>query len=1334
MNEGYYDINMDGFTAGPYTAEELAEGINMAVIPDSPIAKRADKIYSDLSASFYVAKEELRNLRSLEQEVIKRAQAMPDGTPNKEALINLDDEAVMQYVEDTTDLTGRTRYIENKPHETELIKKFMTLLAKVREDANEAPEPINISVTSHKSKGSELVIFADGFTNRNSSYDESKWMLADFAPSGTTPESAGTTSYDYTEGSTLENGSGVGAAKITIGIDKYKNGYTLTNGPKSGVDYKYNRPHVLPGQKLDVSAAVKTDNVRATDTVDLSVIFYDKNNENTVGTETKISDSQKGTHDWQTIRGVVTVPDDAYYMRLDVSARSQTEGATEKQGTVWFDDVRVTSSLQNPDFEDASNGVADAWTTSDIANPIPENYNTDLMTFKSNWTVGANSNTVTGSYDTENYVTGGRSLKFVSTASGNSTDRSYYHAGTNYIKLKPNTNYKITMKAKADNYQLLDDFSQTKPAGLTYQAILYKETNGAADTSQTYTLANSYLNVPGNTTTAITEDWKDYSMVLTTPAAAEGQTYVYLRSNVMMRFASGTAWVDSITIAECDADGNVTSQNIDTENKVSGQQSLIVKGGSNGVTYSSEPIIVAGTQKYLLSAYAKKDAAATGKISIETYNSKRESLGSIDISVTSTDFAKVQQEVTIPEGAVYAVIKLYAKDGNMNVDAVGLSKFTGERDLAYTYTEGSPVQPEPSSTPETEPTSTPEPSAEATPGTEPTSTPVTEPTATPGTEPTSTPGIEPTSTPVTEPTATPITEPTSTPGTEPTTTPIIEPTSTPVTEPTSTPVTEPTSTPGIEPTSTPGIEPTSTPAATAAATPLIPADRMFTVTIPSSQVPANVNRIMVKRNPLDPDEEPMIVERGADGTFTIRLEKGYSYAVTGAKDESGNDVILDRVASTLTLSESTTSSQVKLVEKTTDDAFTVTLDPVPEAVTLARGEEFDPAKAGTITVVVKNPTRTTVTYSEATKADFEFRPYGDDAIMVIYKGVAADNYIPVIRINRITKLGVTVTNPSAGYAMPEPQKSIAGDYSISYQWYLMGSYGNRTPVAYGEKAARGMTYEIEITFKANVGSLIEENAEYYLNSVKQWNVSDGVLTATFKTPSGGISSGGGGYGGGGGGGGGGAAAAATPTPAAAQPTAKPSETESGSVFTDVPPTYWAYDYIMDLYNAGVINGETATTFMPENNITRAEFTKIAAVIFDLKASSDTSVFTDVTAGDWFAPYVIAATEAGIVNGVSESEFAPDELITREQMSAIIGRYLGASSQAQMPYSDASDISDYAVPYVAGLTENGMLEGDETGTFRPQSNAQRAEAAALMDRVMKTLKPAAIPEASDAPAE
>lgn len=685
LEAGYYDIDMDGFKAGPYTADELAKGINMAVIPNSPIAKRADKIYSDLSASFYVAKEELRNLRSLEQEVIKRAQLLPDEDPNKEALINLNDEAVMQYVVDTTDLTGRKRYIDNKKNETELIKKFMTLLAKVREEANKPTKSINITVTSHKSDGGELVIFADSFTNRNSGYDESKWMLADLAPAGATSESAGTTSYDYTDGC-----SGIGAAKIALGINKYKNGYTLTNGPKSGVDYKYNRPRVIPGQKLHVSAAVKTENVKNTDLAEMTVEFYKADNTTSVAnSKVTVSDTQKGTHDWMTIEKDIIVPEEASYMRIDIYGRGMSDG--EKQGTVWFDDVRVTSSkLQNADFEEVSNGIISGWTTADIPNPIPENYSADMMTFKTtaNWKTGTGGTAVTASYDNENYVTGGKSVKFVSAAEGSSSDRYYIYSSSadNYIKLKPNTSYKITMKAKTENYKLLDNFSQSKPSGVTYQAILYKEKDGAADTAQQYKLTNSYLNVTGNTETASSSGWADYSMILKTPAAEAGQTYQYLRSNVMMRFASGTAWVDSITIEECDESGNVYSQlNADTENKASGNQSLLIKGNKTGTTYSSEPVMITGEQKYLFGAYAKKDASAEGKITIEAYTSKGEKLDETIINVETSNFTKLNETVTMPENAVYAEVKVYAENGNMNVDNLSLSTLTGERDVAYEF-------------------------------------------------------------------------------------------------------------------------------------------------------------------------------------------------------------------------------------------------------------------------------------------------------------------------------------------------------------------------------------------------------------------------------------------------------------------------------------------------------------------------------------------------------------------------------------------------------------------------------------------------------------------------
>lgn len=212
----------------------------------------------------------------------------------------------------------------------------------------------------------------------------------------------------------------------------------------------------------------------------------------------------------------------------------------------------------------------------------------------------------------------------------------------------------------------------------------------------------------------------------------------------------------------------------------------------------------------------------------------------------------------------------------------------------------------------------------------------------------------------------------------------------------------------------------------------------------------------------------------------------------------------------------------------------------------------------------------------------------------------------------------------------------------------------------------------------------------------------------------------------------------TPAPATAAPGTEPTTapgTEptvapSTVVFEDVPATYWGYDYIMDLYNNGIVNGVTATQFMPESNVTRAEFTKMAVGIFGLTATSTVSPFSDVSDSDWFAPYVIAASEAGIVQGITDTEFGPDENITREQMATIIGRQYGTTSTEAVSFTDAASIESYALPYVAALVEAGYLTGDENGAFNPKNNATRAESAALLDRVYASVK--VVPEATAAP--
>ncbi len=187
-----------------------------------------------------------------------------------------------------------------------------------------------------------------------------------------------------------------------------------------------------------------------------------------------------------------------------------------------------------------------------------------------------------------------------------------------------------------------------------------------------------------------------------------------------------------------------------------------------------------------------------------------------------------------------------------------------------------------------------------------------------------------------------------------------------------------------------------------------------------------------------------------------------------------------------------------------------------------------------------------------------------------------------------------------------------------------------------------------------------------------------------------------------------------PTTAPAEiPTTAPVQ-GSSQIFEDVPADHWAYAYIMDLYNSGIINGETATLFAPDDQITRAEFTKMAVILFGITPGGETT-FTDVAPTDWYAPYVAAGQAEGIINGTTSTTFSPNDNITREQIAAIVGRRLDLSSTWSMSYSDVAEIEEYAQPYVAALSEQGILTGSD-GMFKPKDPATRAEAAAIMSRV------------------
>ena len=129
-------------------------------------------------------------------------------------------------------------------------------------------------------------------------------------------------------------------------------------------------------------------------------------------------------------------------------------------------------------------------------------------------------------------------------------------------------------------------------------------------------------------------------------------------------------------------------------------------------------------------------------------------------------------------------------------------------------------------------------------------------------------------------------------------------------------------------------------------------------------------------------------------------------------------------------------------------------------------------------------------------------------------------------------------------------------------------------------------------------------------------------------------------------------------------------------FSDISADKWYNNAVSTLCNMGVIGGYADGTFRPDAPISRAEFAKIAVSFTQNNGSAVYNYFTDVKTTDWFAPYVTAAKDAGLIEGYSDGSFKPESKITRAEACAIVNRTLGRKpSKAHMKISDRIDWPD-----------------------------------------------------------
>ena len=185
-------------------------------------------------------------------------------------------------------------------------------------------------------------------------------------------------------------------------------------------------------------------------------------------------------------------------------------------------------------------------------------------------------------------------------------------------------------------------------------------------------------------------------------------------------------------------------------------------------------------------------------------------------------------------------------------------------------------------------------------------------------------------------------------------------------------------------------------------------------------------------------------------------------------------------------------------------------------------------------------------------------------------------------------------------------------------------------------------------------------------------------------------------------------------------------------FEDVPEDAWyapAVDYVEAM---GLMNGVGGNKFDPAGKMTRG---MVVTVLYRMAGEPDVTdvkaPFTDVAADKYYADAVAWAYSEGIVKGMTATTFAPDDPVTREQMSAILMRFMGVDTEVtdeMQPalkealaklFSDADSISNWATLAVCSCAESGLMKGDAAGTFRPTDTMTRAECAQILYNIFQT---------------
>lgn len=180
-------------------------------------------------------------------------------------------------------------------------------------------------------------------------------------------------------------------------------------------------------------------------------------------------------------------------------------------------------------------------------------------------------------------------------------------------------------------------------------------------------------------------------------------------------------------------------------------------------------------------------------------------------------------------------------------------------------------------------------------------------------------------------------------------------------------------------------------------------------------------------------------------------------------------------------------------------------------------------------------------------------------------------------------------------------------------------------------------------------------------------------------------------------------------------------------FSDLKSDHWAFFAVKQLAAKQLVQGVAADRFDPNRAVTRAEFTAMLVRALGLSGQAE-AVFADVSADKWYAEAVGLAKQAGIVNGQTASTFEPDAKISRQEMAAMLVRasaYTNAISHVASlngaAFTDTSAAPQWAQEAINEAYRLGLMQGRTDEKFAPKLSGTRAESAQMILNLLNALQ-------------